>query len=78
MKNSFIEEIKDLTTSVILPSEYTLYDKCFIAIEDLNEKYETPIAESKKVEQLKIIYNLDNKRFVRIPKTYAKNDIDCN
>jgi hypothetical protein len=85
VKNSFIEEIKDLTASVILPSEYTLYDKCIIAIEDLNEKYETLIAESKKVEQLKIIYNLDNKNVMKSiindlleSQRHDKNDIDYN
>lgn len=61
VKNRFIEEIKELTSTVILPNEFILYDKCIIAIEDLNEKHETLVAESKKVEQLKIIYNLDNK-----------------
>ena len=84
VKNSFIEEIKDLTASVILSSEYTLYDKCIIAIEDLNEKYET-LAESKKVEQLKIIYNLDNKNVMKSiinhlleSQRHDKNDIDYN
>ena len=65
VKNSFIEEIKDLTASVILQNEYTLCDNCIIAIEDLNEKYETLIAESKKAEQLKITFNLDNKNVMK-------------
>jgi len=39
IKNSFIEEIKEITASVILPSECTLYDKCIVSIEDLNDKH---------------------------------------
>lgn len=56
-----------------------------IAIEDLNEKYETLITESKKVEQLKIIYNLDNKDVMKTiindlleSQRHDKNDFDYN
>ena len=75
----------DLTASVVLPSEFTLYDKCIISIEDLNDEHVNQVEESKKLAQLKIIYNLENKTDMKSiindlleSQRYDKNCSECN
>ena len=66
IKNSFIEEIKEITSEVTLPEGSTLVDKAYISIQDLLDKNEVDIDTSKKVETLKLLYNLSDRENMRV------------
>jgi hypothetical protein len=61
IENSLIDELNKITSYIPDLKEFSLLDKCLIAVKDLEDLDEEKTLTSKTCQLLKMTYNLSNK-----------------
>ncbi len=61
IENSLIDELNKITSYIPNLKEFSLLDKCLIAVKDLEDLNEEKTLTSKTCQLLKMTYNLSNR-----------------